>query len=460
VTQANSQSILAVDFQHKILRVVLLLPAILALVGCWFAIHWYLGDTIAEFAPDAERGGREVARLAVKWAPDDPLTHLMLGDLEMKEFGPDQIADAVREYETAVSLAPNDYRYWTQLGRALEATGDSDRAEKALRRSVELAPAYSYPRWYLGNLLLRAGKQDEAFRELVRASQADPQLLPQVFNLTWEIFGGNAGEIAKTTCPTPFARAQLAIYLVNRKEFDQAARIWAAIPARDRRALDESGEELKKLLMEAERFHYVLDVMRDLETDLSRIPEPEKFFNGGFESDTAPRRTDKFGWAIVSSAQAQTAVDYRDWHSGHGSLKIIFKSPTNLNAINVSQLVVVEPDTQYRLECYARTEDLHTGGAPVVEIRDAMDHNVLATSQPLPDGTNNWQPITVEFKTKPQMEGVIVRLGRATCGQDSFCPIFGTVWYDDFDLQRFSGPAGIRSDAGDGTRNRNAARTH
>ena len=113
--------------------------------------------------------------------------------------------------------------------------------------------------------------------------------------------------------------------------------------------------------------------------------------------------------------QAQISVDHGEWHSGRGSLKIVFKSPTNLGAINVSQLVVVEPDVQYRLECYARTDDLRTAGPPIVEIRDASDSAILATSQPLPDGTNKWQPITVEFKTGPQMEGRSIETLPATC---------------------------------------------
>lgn len=445
------------NLHHLILRVVLLLPVILALVGGWFAIHWYLGDVIAEFVPDPDRGGQEVARLAVKWAPDDPFTHLALGDLKLKEFGSEQIAEAVREFETAVSLAPNDYRYWTHLGRALEASGDNDKAEKALRRAVALAPAYSYPRWYLGNLLLRTGNQDEAFRELVNASQADPQLFPQVFNLSWELFGGNADEIARIMCPTPDARAQLAIYLAKRKEFDQAAHIWGTIGGKDKKELRKTGESLKKLLSDAGRLHYVLGMMRDLETDLSIIPEPEKVFNPGFESDSAPRRTDNFGWTIVTSTQTQMFIDSTS-HSGGVSLKIVFKSPTNLNTINVSQLVVVEPDTQYRLECFVRTDDLRTGGPPVIEVRDAADRTVLAASQPLADGTNNWQPVTVDFKTAPRMEGVVIRIGRATCGQDSFCPIFGTVWYDDFNLQRASGSVAIGKNAGAGGRNETAAR--
>ena len=206
VTPSKSTSIVSIDLRGPIRRVVLLLPAILALAGAWFVVHWYLGDTIAEYAPDTEEGGQDLARLAVKWAPGDPFTHFVLGGVDQKEFSDGQLADAVREYETAVRLSPNDYRYWMQLGRALEASGDIVRGEQTMRHAIELAPAYSFPRWYLGNMLLREGKQDEGLRELVRASQADPQLLPQVFNLTWEIFAGTLMRLP-TRCVRPPMRA-------------------------------------------------------------------------------------------------------------------------------------------------------------------------------------------------------------------------------------------------------------
>ena len=121
-------------------RWVLLLPALLAILGSWFVARWYVGNTVAEFGPGVEEGGVDMARLATKWAPADPLTHWRLGSLEEKAFSAENIAAAVREYQLAVALSPNDYRYWMELGRALEASGDRDGGEKALRRAVDFAP--------------------------------------------------------------------------------------------------------------------------------------------------------------------------------------------------------------------------------------------------------------------------------------------------------------------------------
>ncbi len=56
-----------------------------------------------------------------------------------------------------------------EFGAALEQAGDFEKAEKALREAVKLAPSYAYPRWYLGNLLVRTDRYDG---RLCRAADA------------------------------------------------------------------------------------------------------------------------------------------------------------------------------------------------------------------------------------------------------------------------------------------------
>src|SRR5688500_14359687 len=155
-------------------KLAMLLLVSLGLLSSWFIVRWHVGNTIAEyFTPDERR--QEMAEMAVAWAPKDPLPHWRLGSLIQREMPPDQIGQSVAAFERAVSLAPNDYRFWMSLGQALEQAGDAEKAEKALREAVRLAPAYAYPRWYLGNLLVRSDRYDEAFKELRQASNENPQ---------------------------------------------------------------------------------------------------------------------------------------------------------------------------------------------------------------------------------------------------------------------------------------------
>jgi hypothetical protein len=445
VTKSKSPSVVTIRL-NSFTRWLLLLPALLAIFGSWFVVRWYVGDTVAEYAPTVEEGGIEMARMAVRWAPDDPLTHWRLGSLEEKVFSAQNMAAAVREYQLAVTLSPTDYRYWMELGRALEASGDRESGEKALRRAVELAPAYSHPRWHFGNLLLREGKVPEAFEQLGHAAEADNEMRPQVFGLAMLVFGNDVNEIARVASVSPGARMQFAIYLVTIEKFDDAMRMWATISPADRRGQSELSQELKKSLLSSQQFRAALEVMRETDPDTA-LPQLGQFSNGGFESSLAPARANSFDWVFTSRTQAQIGIDSRA-HNGHGSLRIVFSAPSALERIQLSQTVVVEPGALYRLECYVRTEELIGVSTPALAIVDPMDSATLAGSAPLATGTSDWQRIVFDFKTNPKHDGVTIGFRRALCGEGQICPIFGTVWYDDFSLQRIDGPGAPRGESG------------
>lgn len=428
------------------MRWLLLLPALLAILGVWFAVRWYVGNTVAEYAPGVTEGGIDLASMAVRWAPGDPLTHWRLGTLEEKTFSADNLAAAVSEYQEAVARSPNDYRYWTELGRALESAGDRDGSEKALRRAVDLAPAYSHPRWYFGNLLFREGKLDEAFEQLGRAAESDDQMRPQVFDLAMRVFDGDIDQVAKVMRASTAVRLQFAIYLVTVQRFSDALRMWGTISAADRQVQPALSKDMVQSLTQAKQFRAVLSVMHEVEPD-QNLFVPEQIWNGGFESPLPKSNADTFGWVINSRPAAQITSDTKA-HNGHGSLRIVFKAQSALNNIEVSQTIAVEPGAQYRFECYARTEGLVTASTPILTIVDAVDGQVLATSKPLPTGTNDWARVTFDFTTNPKHDGITIRLSRAACSETEICPIFGSVWYDDFNLERLGGPGSQRRDTG------------
>jgi hypothetical protein len=425
-------------------RWLLLAPAVLAILGAWFAVRWYVGNTVAEYAPEVTQGGIELARMAVRWAPGDPLTHWRLGSLEEKTFSAESLAAAVNEYREAVRLSPNDYRYWMELGRALESGGDQESSEKALRRAVELAPAYSHPRWQFGNLLLREGKFEEAFNQLGRAAEADDQMRPQVFELAMRVFAGDVDQIAKVACSTPAARAQFAVYLVSVQKVDDAMRMWGTITPADRRAQTAVTREMDDALVTAKQFRAALNLRRELQPD-GNLPVAGQIWNGDFESPLTSSVADPFGWQVNSRPSAQVTIDSLG-HTGQGSLRIAFKSSSTLEKIHVSQTVVVEPGTQYRLEYYVRTQDLISASTPVLSIVDAADGAALAASKPVPSGTNQWEKITLDFTANPKHDGITIGFNRADCSDTQVCPIFGLVWYDDFILQRVGGPGASRKD--------------
>jgi cytochrome c-type biogenesis protein CcmH/NrfG len=445
VTKSKTPTIVTIRLSSGI-RWLLLVPALLAILGAWFAVRWYVGNTIAEYSPDVTQGGLEMARMAVRWAPGDPLAHWRLGSLEEKVFSAENMAAALNEYQAAVKLSPNDYRYWMELGRVLEASGDRESGEKALRRSVELAPAYSHPRWHFGNLLLREGKYNEAFEQLGHAAESDKLMRPQVFDLAMQMLDGDVNEIARVACVSADARMQFANYLVTIKRYDDAMRLWSSIGTADRAKQAELNKEFQQALIDARQYHAVLTVMRELEPDAA-LAQPEQIQNGGFESELAQSGASTFNWVIDPKASVQTSLDSHA-HSGQKSLKIFFRAPRSLEKIPISQTVVVEPATSYRFECYVRTEDLISPSTPMLVVSDAVDGNTLGVSKPVPTGTSDWQLVTFDFTTKPQHDGITIGLQRAPCAEGQICPIFGTIWYDDFSIKRINGPGSARRDAG------------
>jgi hypothetical protein len=111
---------------------------------------------------------------------------------------------------------------------------------------------------------------------------------------------------------------------------------------------------------------------------------------------------------------------------------------TNIKDINASQLVAVTPNKEYEFEYYIATDKLETGSAPQIQILDANTGATLNLSAMAPSGTNDWQRINFNFKTSDKTQAIMLKIVRVTCSDDEtpICPIFGSVWYDDFTLKR------------------------
>jgi Flp pilus assembly protein TadD len=415
-------------------KAIMTLTVALALVATWFVVRWYIGNTIAEyFHPDEHRV--ETAQMAVNLAPSDPLPHWRLGSLAQKELPPDQISLAVAEYEKAVSLSPHDYRLWMEFGEALEQAGDSDKAEKALREAVKLAPSYAYPRWYLGNLLVRTDRYAEGFAELQQASAANDQFQAQLYNLVWQLNKSDFAEMQKAVGNTPAIRAGFAKYLVERGHFDEGLRLWNGLTEAEQKEARFAADAIISSLIANQRYHQAMDIWNEIAPGLAYRAEIGHIIDRGFEDNLAHGLGAVFGWQVQSNSLVQIGIDPGQGHSGSRSLRLYFQVRSHIDTINVTQLVPVNPNTDYDFECYVKTEKLESAETPVVQIVKASDDSVLASSAAAPSGNSDWQRITLSFKTGDKNEAVKVKMVRNTCADSPVCPIFGTVWYDDFDLK-------------------------
>lgn len=428
--------IIHIGARNPVVRILLVLLLLAAGVWSYFAVRWYLGNTLAEYFNPAE-SNLNVAQMAANLAPNDPLTHWRIAQVSQKTLPLDQQAPAIAEYEKAVALSPNDYRFWMSLGTAYEQSGDSAKAEQALKRAVVLAPAYAYPHWYLGNLLLRNSRYDDAFAELRLASEADGELRPQLFNLIWEVYSNDHEALKSAVGQSAEARAQFALYLLGQKRFEDGMRLWEGMSVEEKRANKQTGESIVTTLKNEGRFHDALTVWNGVASEKLRA-EIGRVFDGGFEEAVAYGPETVFGWQVQGAPQMQIGIDPAKSHGGERSLRLVFQVRSNLDAMNIAQLVPVAPNTEYEFECFISTDRLETGSAPEIQIIDVNTGAGLASSPQAPGGTNDWNRVTMSFKTSEKTEGVVLRIVRISCKTEEtpVCPIFGSVWYDDFSFKR------------------------
>jgi hypothetical protein len=126
------------------------------------------------------------------------------------------------------------------------------------------------------------------------------------------------------------------------------------------------------------------------------------------------------------------SLDSGEPHSGSKNLRIEFSGSSNPN---VSQLILVEPSRRYRINFAGRSQDVVTGGLPLLVVSDATDSKHLGQSAPLAKGSSEWQPFSFEFTTTPSTTAVVLSLQRENC-TTSPCPIFGAISLDSFSVEQ------------------------
>lgn len=415
----------AIDIKNTAGRIIVIVAGLFCVTAVSFAVKWCFGNALASTAEE-----KQVAELSARLAPSDPLTHHTLAVLNEKTFLPDDFDKAVEEYEKAAALSPNDYRLWFQLGKARERNGDSAGAEKALRKSLGLAPNYSEVQWTLGNLLLRQGKFSESFDLIRQAADGNGKFLDPAVSTAWQIFDGDISELKKNIGDSSKIGAALASFLLKQERFDEAFETWNSLPTEERKTVfRQRGEEMYNQLILAGKYRNALKIWTDIADGSNRGYEIGKITDGGFEINEKQEKKSVFDWHITDGAQPLIGVDTGTIHGGKLSQRIIFNSPNGADFRQVQQAVAVGAGKKYEFSLFYRS-DLKTDATLKWEIVNASDGRVLTATEPIA-AKADWTNQKTEFTAPETSEAVIIRLARAACNS-AICPISGSVWFDDF----------------------------
>jgi Tfp pilus assembly protein PilF len=378
----------------------------------------------------AVTGRLDGADRAVELTPADPEAHLIRAALLRAD---NKLDEAIGEYEQAAALRPRDYVLWLELGLARDQAEDQAGAINAFKEAIALAPDYAEPCWQLGNTLLRAGRVDEAFALMRRAAESNHSFLPQLIDLAWNIYNGDVALVEQAVEPqTSAARLALARFAARHGKPTDAARIFLTIE----NASEEDRRALLTELLAAGQFNVAYEVW-SAGPGRSASHSGSGFTDGGFELQINFDEQG-FGWQVARNpARVRISIDKAQPHSGSSSLRLDWSGDSSPGSTIVSQIIPVEPNARYRLRFAVRTEELVTGGLPLIAILDAgaKDSTPLAQSELLPPNTSPWQERSVEFRCGKETQAVLVILRRQGCS-NAPCPVFGRLWLDDFSLQK------------------------
>ena len=427
------QPIVAYSSKQTFVRIVLGAAILAALLFAWFSVRWQLGNMLAELTPLDQPNAAEVAQLATRLAPSDPMPMWLSATKEKEVFDPVSIENSVKKFENIVRLSPYDFRWWIELGRSYEQAEKPEQAERAFQRAVELAPTYTFPHWQFGNFYLRQNRSDEAFAELRRTTEQSIVYREQVFSLAWDYFDKDPEKLEAIAADTPDVRANLASFYSLRGSAENALRVWNALSPEDKERNAKYAPVIAQVLHDKKRFREALEFSRQAGIDPESVPETVS--NGGFEKFIGPHEGVLFGWAVFrNDGKLDIAADSSVKAEGARSLRLSFKGYNKPELYNTVQTVAVEPGSRYRLSFQLRTENLRSGGMPFVQVANPTDGSQIAVSEAFPDGSADWQAVTIEFTVPQNTDGISLRTSRTSCGE--MCPINGIVWYDNFQLTR------------------------
>ena len=337
---------------------------------------------------------------------------------------------AIKQYKTAIKLDPLEPRLWLDLAAAYQFTGDHKTEAKALETAVRLDPTNPATALEAANFYLVAGDVDSAVREfhIILDQSNDPEQVRLAFDRSWKATGDIDKLLAELVPATASAHLTLLDMLVARKEAGPAERVWSHLVSLHVPFDRKPAFGYFDYLIETKQVEQAQLVWSDLvarDSLKAYCSTGNLVVNGGFEEDLL---NGGFDWRYRPLPDVIAEIDTTESHAGHRALLASFDGPP-VAEIGVSQLIPVQPNTEYRFSAYMKTEDIEGGSGPRFVIEDAYTHERYLVSTDRV-GSSLWAEEAADFTTGTSTTLVLLRIMRLPGDE----PIRGKMWFDDVSL--------------------------
>ncbi len=408
------------------------LEAIVFLAGFVWIVKTYAAYEWSQKA--SLKGFQQAARLD----PSNSEYHWQLARLYQYNPTDVQPEEAIAEFRHAIQLSPYDPRPWMDLGGALELQGKLTEAGQCLHRADMLVPNLPSYQWPIANFFLLQGDVDQAFRHFKKVLAGTPNYDQIVFSTAWKA-SGDANTILEDLIPqnvtTEFSYLG---FLLAQKRYTEAEGVWNRLMNSSEKFTAQQSAGYIDALLAARRPMDAYRVWMDLEkkglvnASSSASGQGQNLLNNGdFEDEVL---NVGFGWRIITVPDVYAGVDQGTFRSPSHAFLVQFSGTKNLYYREAFQDVIVSPNKSYRLEGYIKTDGITTDSGPRLEIYDPYEPAALNKfSEDLTGSTPSWTPLTIDFKTGPKTNLIVVALARVP-SQKLDNQIAGKVWLDDVRL--------------------------
>ncbi|MCI0402794.1 MAG: tetratricopeptide repeat protein [Acidobacteria bacterium] len=343
---------------------------------------------------------------AVLLEPDNAAGWHSLGRWEELSLAEGNLQRAREHYSRATQLNPHESQYWLDLANVLALTGAPQEAEAALAQALRVDPRTPATLWSVGNFWLRTAEPERGFPYLRAALEDDPAFALALLQTAHSAVRDPEVLLRELLPPRPRYLIAYLSLLVHEQDAAAAARVW--------RALVEPGGAFEapqvlfyvNYLIASGDADSALKAWNDLKR-LRRVPDAA---GGGLLYNADLRReilNGGFDWRAANDPRVSIALG--DGRPGASATAVVIRFPgeDNLHFQHFFQFVPVEPNTRYRFEAWASSENISTESGPRLEVYDPSAGTGAHSSALL--GSNDWLPLAVEFATGPRSR--LVRVG-------------------------------------------------
>ena len=393
---------------------------------------------IAVAATMGQSSNIQEVREAVALDPANPQLLYRLGRINSYSMDASEVREGMEQLRQATRLASTQPEYWSALASACESAGDATCADRAMQRTLTLAPTTPRYRWNAANDELVHGRADEALGEFQKLLEMDPEYAPQTFRLCLQ-YVGDPGKVFRSVLANrkdPQLNFSYINYLVAHGQGAGAYLDWQATFALNKTfPLSQARPYLDWLVLQGPD-QEAASVWRDLESHgIIRRPPADTadnlVFNSGFEE---PLLEMGFGWRVREEPYTRVVLDDSGAYAGDRSARVDFTVSRNEDDEPLFEIVPVSPGHSYRLQAYVRSEDISSSSGPRLRVTDPNCPHSLDVSTDGTVGTTGWHPVSINFSTGPATRQVQISVWRPRClafpGD-----ISGRFWVDAVDLK-------------------------